>query len=80
MNNQGLKPCPFCGGNAKIEYSLMPGLHEAFYNITIKCTKCYMSAKDYAVIYHDAETEPPELILEMRDRLIDKWNRRVNDA
>ena len=78
MSEIELKPCPFCGGKAKIKYSLIPELNKVFYTITIKCTKCYMSAKDAATICRDGETEPPELILEVRDKLIDKWNRRVN--
>lgn len=62
-----LKPCPFCGGEAEIDNKTIMemGYHwESYYVI---CSKC--EAKSVCI---------DERIEEM-DKIIEAWNRRVND-
>lgn len=63
MNDKELKPCPFCGGEARIvqEYDAMIG--ETFYFCEcINCTGTILYGK-----------------FNKKEYAIEAWNRRVND-
>lgn len=64
-----LKPCPFCGGKASINYEHISGEHKGFWAQVI-CNSCYgRSGGTWAGSYNAAER------IEIK-----AWNRRVNDG
>ena len=69
MQNEGiqLKPCPFCGGNARLWVWSEGG-------VCVKCTECNCQTStksDDALLKHlDPAVE----------RVIKEWNRRAKDA
>lgn len=61
-----LKPCPFCAGKAELkEYRGFYGYSEDSY--AIKCTRCHAEIK-MSIGY-----------LNLREAVIQAWNRREND-
>lgn len=66
MNEQKLKPCPFCGGKAK--YNVIPEVESEPFagGEFIDCTKCMASTS----IMFPTMDDVTELIIE-------KWNTRV---
>jgi len=63
MINNGLKPCPFCGGSAVINTNVGYIVHGVPYSY-ITCNKCRAS---FTLYYsHDAE------------KIREAWNKRVN--
>lgn len=66
-----LKPCPFCGGRARLCSRYVPAL--SVVACAVECTGCYC-AVDF--------TEWDETgcgIAPGRDEVAEKWNRRAND-
>lgn len=64
-----LKPCPFCGGKASINYERIQGEHKGFWAQVI-CNACHgRSGGTWAGSYNTAEGIE-----------INAWNRRVNDG
>lgn len=63
MNASDLKPCPFCGGEATLRYSLI-GM-DAY----VKCYNCEVSTTMYKGI--DRESSEQSAVA--------AWNRRAND-
>ena len=58
MNETELKPCPFCGGKAKIERAFLtiPEIHSKSYdknylqqNFTIECEKCGIGIPEFKI-------------------------------
>ena len=42
MIDTNLKPCPFCGGEGKIEYEDVDGYYQKYYSwVHVVCQKCY---------------------------------------
>lgn len=70
MQNEGikLKPCPFCGGDARLWVWSEGG------GVCVRCTNCYCQTStksDDALLKHlDSAVE----------RVIEAWNRRAQDA
>lgn len=64
-----LKPCPFCGGKASLNYERIPGEDKGFWAQVI-CNSCYgRSGGTWAGSYSAAERKEAKA-----------WNRRVNDG
>ncbi|MBQ8301189.1 MAG: Lar family restriction alleviation protein [Clostridia bacterium] len=73
MNNAGLKPCPFCGANMTyIHFVTHKWLNPLRKGITCNGCGAMMTAD---IRETDEETE-----IALQDYIIEKWNRRVNDA
>ena len=63
-----LKPCPFCGGKASINYERISGEHKGFWAQVI-CNSCHgRSGGTWAGSYNAAERIETKA-----------WNRRTND-
>ena len=60
--NNGLLPCPFCGGNARI-YTMKLDDGDAIMNVG--CVKCDAQLEDYLITADNINT------------LISGWNKRV---
>lgn len=67
-----LKPCPFCGGNAKIEFS---GDHYRGGYIIARCQTCGAASK--GCYYRGPEIETPLEITTGGEKTGYAWNRRV---
>ena len=63
MKEAELKPCPFCGGKARLQRKAKK---HGFYVI---CIECYCSTPYYQYIFTSEE--------ELRNTAIETWNRRV---
>lgn len=86
MNNTELKPCPFCGGEARFVkyYETTDGKYDRSAMVLCKCSivmeltyEELMQAQkdfDYEGGYYSSNKRFWE---GMHQRLIDKWNRRV---
>lgn len=70
MQNEGikLKPCPFCGGDARLWVWSEGG------GVCVRCTKCYCQTSTKS---DDAFLKYIEPAVE---RVIKEWNRREQDA
>lgn len=60
-----LKPCPFCGGEAKLYVSD---------GVSVKCPKCRAQSRIETDYYNGFEIRSGAT-----NRVIDAWNRRVTD-
>lgn len=70
-----LKPCPFCGGKAKVNSKAMDGL----VHMWVSCTECDATS---AIIVYRADRVPVRLsqkISTFTEPLYKKWNRRIDD-
>lgn len=70
MSSAGLKPCPFCGGEAQLW--CVENHRDACWDATVECTRPYCNAKITAVT--------PLLKMEKRnaeDIARNKWNMRT---
>lgn len=70
MNGE-LKPCPFCGGEAKMESS-----YDLHFIIRCRCTKCNVRTEGYAPDLKMINAI--ERIEECKILAIKDWNRRVS--
>lgn len=61
-----LKPCPFCGGGAKVE------IYEDAWDsyATVECQECGASAKKWPYVFEFEEQGAT-------DRAVESWNRRT---
>lgn len=67
--SEELKPCPFCGGKAGLNYERIPGENKGFWAQVI-CNGCYgRSGGTWAGSYSAAERIETKA-----------WNRRANDV
>lgn len=77
-----LKPCPFCGGEAKflIKCHMDRGITRG-YNFGICCTKCGISTTktNYGIELQLNSNGEIETTLDERPLAVEAWNRRVND-
>lgn len=62
--NEGMKPCPFCGGEAKFKSSIFKGEDKKSLG-NVHCLKCYVSTGGDLQIYEQA---------------IKAWNHRPDDS
>lgn len=67
MNEAKLKPCPFCGGKAKISV-----VKKGVYSV-VKCQTHYCGFVRYS--FNNGETDE-----DVAFRLTIAWNRRANDV
>lgn len=61
-----LKPCPFCGGKAKLNYERIPGENKGFWAQIICCNCHGRSGGTWAGSYNAAERKE-----------VKAWNRRA---
>ncbi len=79
MNEIKLKPCPFCGGKAKIDdytESLM-FLQEITY-FFIRCSECCCEFSSNIKNLH-YQSNYKEITNKMKQELAEKWNRRAEN-
>ena len=79
MENRELKPCPFCGGEAKITksgYGHSKDYYSADYRIG--CERCGFDFK--ATSYFGVKDGVPFVSVDGYEQIVDKWNRRANDG
>lgn len=71
--NKELKPCPFCGGRAKMMMAITPASIQANSPaVFVQCTECYAEMHKIIIPYTDytsCERQAKELA--------EKWNRRM---
>lgn len=72
--SENLKPCPFCGGKAKIKAVIKS------YGFTIWCAcKCGVRTEGFCPDTNK-EDDTMENIEECKKRAIEAWNGRANDG
>lgn len=73
--SEELKPCPFCGGEAKIK-----AVNQKSYGLTIwcQCKKCGVKTEEYCPITNNEDTTL-DSIEKCKNTVLEQWNRRVND-
>ena len=72
MKTPELKPCPFCGSEAKMWFK--PGDNE-FY---VECRKCHVRTDGMCMNTHAEDA--PEAMIDCMEMSASDWNRRVTDA
>lgn len=80
-----LKPCPFCGGKAKfINRGNFSSNFSSGFQYTIKCIDCDITlAQTEEMHFHLSDNGEPimtEASKFNRERMINAWNRRTNNA
>lgn len=65
-----LKPCPFCGGEAKVRKYLVTLAGEKKYSLTHTCGGVYGASKVFSMCGAGFET---------KGEAIEAWNRRTDD-
>ena len=77
MEKLDIKPCPFCGGEATVEFSSYANKPEKGTFVYVQCTKCYargrmiLEKKERNEILRNTLCEPAI------DAAIAYWNNRV---
>ena len=67
--NETLKPCPFCGGEAVLKDSFLSD--DSF---IVRCTKCYAQTDAFIMGIDDVPNDE----LAAQDMAREAWNRRAN--
>ena len=80
-NNQELKPCPFCGGEAVFATrSNNSGHHHVGFSFEINCKDCGIKLpKWYNVEFFLTESGEIDLLNDERKKAIEAWNRRAEN-
>ena len=70
-----LKPCPFCGGEGKLQNNLLGGYcYQAF----VKCTQCYSTGPTVEVIGKSGRDY--EALVEADNQAEKLWNKRAGET
>lgn len=93
MNEQTLKPCPFCGGEAVIKSKrVLYGFNFLsnqidYVTVSARCKKCHSrgGVAGGKIVYRSLESKLPlpawaTTMEELFARAIDAWNRRIYNA
>ena len=72
---EALKPCPFCGGNAKVRESKDSRSEEGYSLSEVVCTKCGANVigKPFNFYQIEYDAEHPQDVMSA----VTKWNRRT---
>lgn len=80
MSEQKLKPCPFCGGEAKFgTYDVETNLRTASFRFELQCKKCKIPSITGTLDVYLFDNGDIAVYKDERKRAIDAWNRRAND-
>ena len=74
MDNNELKPCPFCGNNAEsiVDYDQCGG-KTLMMSAYVRCTVCGVNRR----VKFDAYEKPFSVFTDAFGKVIDAWNQRV---
>lgn len=64
-----IKPCPFCGGEARLEHPSGPYMEPYKGASMVECTNCHAMTRSFSVATEYSSD----------DKAIEAWNRRVKD-
>lgn len=76
-----LKPCPFCGGEAKFFITASSKTENLFrWNFGLHCTKCGIETpkNDYTVEIEFSDCGEVKAVKDERPAAIEKWNLRTH--
>ena len=80
MMNKKLKPCPFCGGKAKLqECTRELPFSEEQNSFHVTCTKCGCSPFWFSGVNLHYTKPGMEKAEELKLQAIEAWNRRANN-
>lgn len=69
--SQEIKPCPFCGGEAIVDYNITQSVTIEWEDAHVTCLEC---ESDGAYFQDDSRELP---VRDVRKQAIDAWNKRV---
>lgn len=73
MMTEQLKPCPFCGGEAKVDKYKSKYITEVY----VMCTECFCKTDSYYInTYYNIYNRTDEECIKYA---VEAWNRRVKE-
>lgn len=76
---ENLKPCPFCGGEARIEtYDVEAKIKYAIFKFELRCRKCNIPSITGTLEVYLFDNGDIAVNKDGRERAIAAWNRRAN--
>lgn len=81
MNSKELKPCPFCGSEAKLDTFEKPEVSESsiVFDHYISCTRCARARARGMTVYRIEEHGKLEMIRDGVKEICDAWNERKGE-
>ena len=89
MTIKDMIPCPFCGGNARVNYKdtkflgqRYDGVKKIRYRAYGVCNKCHARSEPVFAVIDDVGNRgwSRRMIEQLEPMAIEKWNRRMNNA